>query len=179
MDAQKTRKPEVARKAPMKVQSELWDNVRVLDSKLGEIDELAIDESFTAGGQPGKLVGFGPVRATDYWRRYDDIAGFNSGIDQVIHDHSIGIHRHVWSVLLGPRAKGNDHDRRLPVMALGIRPAQIAKMNPGCLSQGHDREQQSANAQKYATDRHHTLRFDPGHIVRADFRLLQADERSN
>ena len=57
MDAQKTRKPEVARKAPMKVQSELWDNVRVLDSKLGEIAELAIDESFTAGGDPYNRTG--------------------------------------------------------------------------------------------------------------------------
>ena len=57
MDAQKTRKPEVARKVPMKVQSELWDNVRVLDSELGEIDKLAIDESFTAGGDPYNSTG--------------------------------------------------------------------------------------------------------------------------
>ena len=57
MDGQKTRKPEVARKAPMKVQSELWDNVRVLDSELGEIDKLAIDESFTAGGDPYNRTG--------------------------------------------------------------------------------------------------------------------------
>jgi hypothetical protein len=52
MDGQKTRKTEVARKAPIRVQSGLWDNVRVLDSKLGEIDELAVDEDFDLGGDP-------------------------------------------------------------------------------------------------------------------------------
>jgi hypothetical protein len=57
MDGQKTRKTEVARKAPIKVQSGLWDNVRVLDSKLGEIDELAIDEDFDLGGDPYNSTG--------------------------------------------------------------------------------------------------------------------------
>lgn len=57
MDGQKTRKPEVERKAPIRVQSELWDNVRVLDSKLGEIDELAIDEDFDLGGDPYNSTG--------------------------------------------------------------------------------------------------------------------------
>jgi hypothetical protein len=57
MDGQKTRKSEAARKAPLKVQNELWDSVRVLGSELGEIDELAIDESFTAGGDPYNSTG--------------------------------------------------------------------------------------------------------------------------
>jgi hypothetical protein len=57
MDGQKTRKTEVARKAPIRVQAELWDNVRVLDSKLGEIDELAIDEDFDGGGDPYNSTG--------------------------------------------------------------------------------------------------------------------------
>jgi hypothetical protein len=57
MDGQKTRKTEVARKAPIRVQSGLWDNVRVLDSKLGEIDELAVDEDFDLGGDPYNSTG--------------------------------------------------------------------------------------------------------------------------
>jgi hypothetical protein len=57
MDGQKTRKTAVTRKAPLKVQTELSDEVRVLDSELGEIDELAIDENFTAGGDPYNTTG--------------------------------------------------------------------------------------------------------------------------
>ena len=57
MDGQKTRKTEVARKAPIRAQSRLWDSVRVLDSRLGEIDELAIDEDFDLGGDPYNSTG--------------------------------------------------------------------------------------------------------------------------
>jgi hypothetical protein len=57
MDGQKTRKTDVVRKAPLRVQAGLWDNVRVLDSKLGEIDELAIDEDFDLGGDPYNSTG--------------------------------------------------------------------------------------------------------------------------
>ena len=57
MDGQKTRKTEVARKAPVRVQTGLWDNVRVLDSKLGEIDELNIDEDYDLGGDPYNSTG--------------------------------------------------------------------------------------------------------------------------
>jgi hypothetical protein len=57
MDGQKTRKSEVARKAPVKVQTELWPNVRVLDTKLGDIAELAIDEDFDWGGDPYNSTG--------------------------------------------------------------------------------------------------------------------------
>lgn len=57
MDGQKTRKTEVARKAPVRVQAGLWDNVRVLDSKLGEIDELTIDEDYDLGGDPYNSTG--------------------------------------------------------------------------------------------------------------------------
>ena len=45
MDGQKTRKSDVARKAPVKVQTELWPDVQVLDSELGDIAELGIDEN--------------------------------------------------------------------------------------------------------------------------------------
>ena len=57
MDGQKTRKPESARKAPLKLQTELWNNVRVLDSELGEIGELAIDEDYDWGGDPYNSTG--------------------------------------------------------------------------------------------------------------------------
>lgn len=57
MDGPKTRKTEAVRKAPIRGQTGLWDNVRVLDSKLGEIDELAIDEDFDWGGDPYNSTG--------------------------------------------------------------------------------------------------------------------------
>ncbi len=57
MDEQKTRKTADLRKTPLKVQTDLRDKVRVLDSELGEIDELAIDENFTAGGDPYNTTG--------------------------------------------------------------------------------------------------------------------------
>ena len=57
MDGQKTRKSEVARKAPVKVQAELWPDVQVLDSELGDNAKLAIDENFTAGGDPYNTTG--------------------------------------------------------------------------------------------------------------------------
>jgi hypothetical protein len=57
MDEQKTRKTDVARKAPVRVQTELWPNVRVLGSKLGEIDGLAIDENFDLEGDPYNSTG--------------------------------------------------------------------------------------------------------------------------
>jgi len=57
MDEQKTRKTADLRKTPLKVQTDLRDKVRVLDSELGEIDELAIDENFTAGGDPYNSTG--------------------------------------------------------------------------------------------------------------------------
>jgi hypothetical protein len=44
MEGPKTQKAPVEGKAPAKLQTELWDNVRVLDSELGEIDELTIDD---------------------------------------------------------------------------------------------------------------------------------------
>ncbi len=57
MDEQKTRKTADLRKTPLKVQTDLWDKVRVLDSELGEIDELAIDDNFTVGGDPYNTTG--------------------------------------------------------------------------------------------------------------------------
>ena len=57
MDGQKTRKTAVPRKAPVKVQAELWPDVQVLDSELGDNAELAIDENFTAGGDPYNTTG--------------------------------------------------------------------------------------------------------------------------
>ncbi len=57
MDGRKTQKSEVARKAPVKAQTELWPNVQVVGSELGDIDELAIDENFTAGGDPYNTTG--------------------------------------------------------------------------------------------------------------------------
>ena len=44
MEGPKTPKAPDESKAPEKLQTELWNNVRVLDSELGEIDELSIDE---------------------------------------------------------------------------------------------------------------------------------------
>ena len=111
-------------------------------------------------------------------RRNDDVTRLNGGTNQVIHYDTIGIHRHVWPMLLGTSAERNDHDRRLSVSALGLGPAQISEMNAGRLSPDRMREQQNASKQKNASDQHHTLRFDLAHIMRARLHFLQADERS-
>ena len=57
MDAQKTRKTEVARKAPVRAQTGLWDNVRVHASKLGENAALPMDEDYDLGGDPYNSTG--------------------------------------------------------------------------------------------------------------------------
>ena len=57
MDGPKTPKTDAIRKAPIRVQGGLWDSVRVVDSKLGEIHELAIDEDFDSGGDPYNSTG--------------------------------------------------------------------------------------------------------------------------
>ena len=57
MDGPKTRKAEETRKAPLKLQTDLWNNVRVLDSELGEIGELTVDEDFDSGSDPYNSTG--------------------------------------------------------------------------------------------------------------------------
>ena len=52
METSKTRPVTTARKSPVKVETDLRNNVQVLHSKLNEIDELAIDEDFDLGGDP-------------------------------------------------------------------------------------------------------------------------------
>jgi hypothetical protein len=44
MEGPKTQKAPVEAEAPAKLQTDLWDKVRVLDSELGESDELSIDD---------------------------------------------------------------------------------------------------------------------------------------
>jgi hypothetical protein len=56
MDTQKTRQAEVARKAPVQVEIDLG-NVQMRHSELKEVDELAVDEDFTAGGDPYNSTG--------------------------------------------------------------------------------------------------------------------------
>lgn len=57
MEATKTRKAPVEGEAPAKHQTELWNNVRVLDSELGDIHELAIDDDFEGDTDPYNSTG--------------------------------------------------------------------------------------------------------------------------
>ena len=45
------------RKAPVQVEIDLRNQVQVLDSKLSETEELAIDEDFDPGGDPYNTTG--------------------------------------------------------------------------------------------------------------------------
>jgi hypothetical protein len=57
MDGQKTRKTAEVRKTPLKIQTDLWKKVRVLDSEVSDADELAIDDDFECGGDPYNSTG--------------------------------------------------------------------------------------------------------------------------
>ncbi len=57
MEATKTRKTPVEGEAPAKLQTELWKNVRALDSELGDIQELAIDDDFDGDTDPYNSTG--------------------------------------------------------------------------------------------------------------------------
>ena len=56
MNTQKTRQAEVARKAPVQVDTDL-SNVQVRHSELEEVNELAVDEDFSTGGDPYNSTG--------------------------------------------------------------------------------------------------------------------------
>lgn len=57
MNTQKTRSMDTARRSPVKVETDLRNNVQVLHSKLRESDELTIDEDFDMGGDPYNSTG--------------------------------------------------------------------------------------------------------------------------
>lgn len=57
MEGTKTRKAPVEGEAPAELQSDLWNNVRVLDSELGDIHELAIDDDFEGDTDPYNSTG--------------------------------------------------------------------------------------------------------------------------
>jgi len=57
MDTSKTRPVATAHKSPVKVETDLRNNVQVLHSELSEIDELSIDEDFDMGGDPYNSTG--------------------------------------------------------------------------------------------------------------------------
>ncbi len=57
MEGPKTRKAPVESEAPAKLQTDLWNNVRVLDSELGDIQELAIDDDFDGDTDPYNSTG--------------------------------------------------------------------------------------------------------------------------
>ena len=57
MEGTKTRKAPVEGEAPVKLQTDLWNNVRVLDSELGDIQELAIDDDFDGDTDPYNSTG--------------------------------------------------------------------------------------------------------------------------
>ncbi len=56
MDTQKTRQAEVARKAPVQVEIDLG-NVQVRHSELKEVEDLAVNEDFSTGGDPYNSTG--------------------------------------------------------------------------------------------------------------------------
>ena len=57
MNTQKTRQAEVARKAPVQIEIDLRDNVQLRHSELKKINELAVDEDFSTGGDPYNSTG--------------------------------------------------------------------------------------------------------------------------
>ena len=57
MNTQKTRPAAVAHKSPVQVETDLRNNVQVIQSELNEVDELAIDEDFNVGGDPYNSTG--------------------------------------------------------------------------------------------------------------------------
>lgn len=57
MDAPKTRKAPVESKAAAEFQTDLWNNVRVLDAELGDDYELAIEDDFDGDTDPYNSTG--------------------------------------------------------------------------------------------------------------------------
>lgn len=57
MDTSKTRPVATAHKSPVRVETDLRNNVQVLQSKLSDIEELAIDDDFDMGGDPYNSTG--------------------------------------------------------------------------------------------------------------------------
>lgn len=57
MEASKTRKAPVEDEPAADLQTDLWTNVRVLDSELGDIQELAIDDDFDGDTDPYNSTG--------------------------------------------------------------------------------------------------------------------------
>ena len=57
MDTQKTRQPAVPHKSPVQVGIDLSNKVQVRHAELKEVDELAVDEDFSAGGDPYNSTG--------------------------------------------------------------------------------------------------------------------------
>lgn len=57
MEGTKARKAPVEDQEPAKLQTELWKKVRVLDSELGDIDELSINDEFDGDTDPYNSTG--------------------------------------------------------------------------------------------------------------------------
>ena len=57
MNTQKTQHEADAGKSPVKVETAPPSNAQLLDSEVNEVDELAIDENFSAGGDPYNSTG--------------------------------------------------------------------------------------------------------------------------
>jgi len=57
MNTLKTRSMDTTHRSPVKVETDLRNNVQVLHSALNESDELTIDEDFDMGGDPYNSTG--------------------------------------------------------------------------------------------------------------------------
>ncbi|MDX1406238.1 MAG: hypothetical protein R3192_16995 [Woeseiaceae bacterium] len=57
MQGTKTRKAPLEDQAPAEFQTSLWKNVRALDSELGDIGELTIDDDFAGDTDPYNSTG--------------------------------------------------------------------------------------------------------------------------
>ncbi len=57
MNIQKTGSMDATQKSPVKVETDLRNNMQVVHSELNESDELTIDEDFDMGGDPYNSTG--------------------------------------------------------------------------------------------------------------------------
>jgi len=57
MNVQKLRKETAARKAPVQVETDLRNNVQLIDSEMNNAEELEIDDDFDSGGDPYNSTG--------------------------------------------------------------------------------------------------------------------------
>ena len=57
MNVHKLRKETAAREAPVQVETDLRNNVQLIDSEMNNAEELAIDDDFDSGGDPYNTTG--------------------------------------------------------------------------------------------------------------------------